>query len=100
MLVPHYVHSALKLDNFVLKCSILHTKMAELFFKVLACLLVFVLPLLCNFLLLNHYFIGTLFTVSVFLLVFQQLVFKLSNLDVALVVQLIDSIMVNDLESV
>ena len=58
------------------------------------------LPLLCDLLLLDHDLISTLFVAFVALLGFQELVLEVSDLDVALIVEFIDSAMENDLESV
>ena len=58
------------------------------------------LPLLCDLLLLDHDLISALFVALVALLCLQKLVLEVSDLDVALIVELIDSAMENDLESV
>ena len=55
------------------------------------------LPLLCDLLLLDHDLISTLFVALVALLCLQELVLEVSDLDVALIVELIDSAMENDL---
>ena len=58
------------------------------------------LPLFSDLLLLDHDLIGTLFVAFVALLGLQELVLKVGHLDVALIIELIDAAMENDLESV
>ena len=84
----------------VLESSILNLQVLVELLKVLNCRLVLILPLFDNFLLLDHDLISSLFSVSVFFLGLKQLVFKLSDLDVAVVVQFVDFFVVNDLQSI
>ena len=58
------------------------------------------LPLLCDLFLLDHNLISTLFVALVALFGLQELVLEVSDLYVALIVELIDAAMENDLESV
>lgn len=84
----------------VLESSILNLQVLVELLKVLNSGLVLGLPLFHNFLLLYHDLVSSLFSVPVLLLGLKQLVFKLSDLDVAIVVQFIDSVVVNHLQSV
>ena len=61
---------------------------------------VFFLPLLSNFLLRYHHAVGSLLVTLVPFLGFKELVFEMGNLDVAFVVELVDTAMEDDLESV
>jgi len=61
---------------------------------------VFFLPLLSNLLLLDHDCVGALFIALVTLFRLEKLVLQVGNFDVALVVQLVDSAVENDLQSI
>ena len=84
----------------VLESSILNLQVLVELLKVLNSGLVLILPLFDNFLLLDHDLISSLFSVSVLFLGLKQLVFKLSDLDVAVVGQFVDFFVVNDLQSI
>ena len=58
------------------------------------------LPLLSDLLLLDHDLIGAFLVAFVTLLGLQELVLEVGHLDVALIIELIDSAMENDLETV
>ena len=58
------------------------------------------LPLLSDFLLLNHDSVGALFVALVALLRLQELIFEVSDLDVTLIVELVHSAMENNLQTV
>lgn len=58
------------------------------------------LPLIDDFLLLSHYFISALLRMPVLLLLLQELIFDLSQFDIALVSELIDSIVIDNFEPV
>ena len=58
------------------------------------------LPFIDDFLLLSHYFISALLRMPVLLLLLQELIFDLSQFDIALVSELIDSIVIDYFEPV
>jgi len=100
LLISEHVHLALELNEFILQHAVFHLEMLHLLLKVSACLLVLGLPLLADFLLLDHHLVGLLFVLPVLLLVLEQLVLKLSNLDVTFIVKFIDSVVVDNFQSV
>lgn len=84
----------------VFESSILNLQVLVELLKVLNSGLVLILPLFHNFLLLHHHLVSSLLSVSVLFLRLQQLVFKLSDLDVAVVVQFVYFFVVNHLQSI
>ena len=58
------------------------------------------LPLLGDFLLLNHDSVGALLVAFMTLLCFEELILKVGHLDVALIVQLVDAAVENNLQTV
>ena len=84
----------------VLESSILNLQVLVELLEVFDSGLVLSLPLFYNLLLLDHDLVSSLLSVPVLLLCLQQLVLKLSDLDVAVVVQFIDSVVVNHLQSI
>lgn len=100
LLLPHYRHSALQLDNFVLEHSVLDLEVLQRFLEELACLLVLAFPFVNYLLLLDHDLVSAFLGMPVLFFLLQELVLELGNLDVALVIELVDSVMVDDLEPV
>ena len=96
----HDVHLGGQLDNFIFEDTILHFHLFDAFFEVFDSFFVFSLPLICNFLLLNHDLIGIFLSVAVFFLGLKKLVFQLCYLDVALVVEFVNSVMIDKLKSI
>jgi hypothetical protein len=84
----------------VFESPIFNFKMLEGFLEILTGLFMLTLPLVHNLFLLDHHTVGSLLGMSVLLLRLEQLVFKLSNFNVAVVIQFVYSIVVDDLESV
>ena len=61
---------------------------------------VLLLPLFGDFLLLDHHVVGALLVALVSLLGLQQLILEVSDLDVAFVVELVDSAMEHNLQAI
>ena len=68
--------------------------------EVIDCVLVLILPLLSDFLLVNHDLVCLLLVPLVSLLAFQKTVLKVGNLYVCLVIDLVDSAVEDNLEAV
>ena len=60
----------------------------------------FIFPFIHDFLLLNHNLIGRFLSLPIFLLSFQQLILKLRDLNIAIIIKLINSVMIYDFEPI
>ena len=91
---------SLQFDDFIWEVPVLDLDLLEWAIIEADSVAVLFLPLFSDLLLLDHDLIGTLFVAFVALLGLQELVLKVGHLDVALIIELIDAAMENDLESV
>lgn len=114
---PHCLYLALKLDDptqntsyetnltrikdlLIRKVSIFDLKLLEAAIVIADCVAMLILPFLCDLLLLDHDTIRTLFIALVPLFRLEQCVLKVSNFDVALIIEFINTTMEHNLHAV
>jgi len=97
---PHCLYLALKLDDLIRKVSIFDLKLLEAAIVIADCVAMLILPFLCDLLLLDHDTIRTLFIALVPLFRLKQCVLKVSNFDVALIIEFINTTMEHNLHAV
>ena len=98
--LSEYRDSGLKLNQLILEHPILHLKTFHGLLKMFAGSLVLRFPLVGDLFLLDHYFVCALFSVAMSLLLLKKLILQLGDFDIAFVVELIYSVMIDDLQAV
>ena len=96
----HGLDLTLELDDFVRQVPVLDLKLLQGPVVETHSVPVLLLPLLRNLLLLDHHSVSALFVALVSLFRLKELVLEVGHLDIALVVELVDAAVEDDLETV